>query len=129
MLFCTFISMYKEYCRNKHSFIYIHKIIRNRKFIKYSSLNNSYLWNTCVFPVSLVQPLRTIIDLHLFNGSLQYLYVRSVKYQDTCEGGMLGDVERRSSFWCNTPSWRVLSFYNCVAVLPGFKAKPKPCPL
>jgi len=67
-----------------------------------------------------VQPLRTIIDLDLFNGSLQQLYLRSVRYQDTCEGGMLGDVERRSTFWCNTPSLRVLSFYNSVAVLLVF---------
>jgi hypothetical protein len=47
----------------------------------------------CVFPISLVQPLRTVIDLDLFNGSLQLLYLRSVRYQDICEGGMLGDVK------------------------------------
>ena len=52
----------------------------------------------CVFSVSLVQPLRTIIDLDLFHGSLQHFYLRSVKFQDTCEGGILRDVEGRSSF-------------------------------
>jgi hypothetical protein len=67
--------------------------MRNRKFIKYSSLSNVNL-----YPVSLVHPLRTFIELDIFNGSLQPPYFRSVKYQDICEGGILGFVEGRSSF-------------------------------
>jgi hypothetical protein len=50
----------------------------------------------CELPVSLVHLLRTVIGLDVFNGSLQPLYLRSVKCQDICEGGMLGIVEGRS---------------------------------